>query len=137
MHVGEGWKGKEAWFQSIEWNQQYMNQLKNKREYRKNVRTYGVSYSEIKNCEITLMHDDYIPVTFTITPEYIQNITYTGKVKVSGDVILAGRAITEQKPIGDVVVSSGKTTFSAKNGILLAPGFGVKKGASFEAKIEK
>lgn len=71
-----------------------------KREYRKNVRTYGVSYSEIKNCEITLMHDDYIPVTFTITPEYIQNITYTGKVKVSGDVILAGRAITEQKPIG-------------------------------------
>lgn len=41
------------------------------------------------------------------------------------------------KPIGNVIIQSGKTTFSAKKGVFLAPGFEVKKGASFEAKIVK
>lgn len=108
-----------------------------KREYRENVRAYEISSGEIENCEITLMHDDYIPRTFTINPEYIQNVTYSGTVNVFGDVIVAGREITDKKPVGDVIIQSGKTTFSAEKGVFLAPGFEVKKGASFEAKIKK
>ncbi len=108
-----------------------------KREYKKNVRTYGISTSEVANCEITLQHDDYIPFTFTVNPQYIQNVTYSGTMNISGDVIVAGREVTNQKPIGNVIIQSGKTTFSAKKGVFLAPGFEVKKGASFEAKIEK
>lgn len=108
-----------------------------KREYRENVRAYEISSGEIENCEITLMHDDYIPRTFTINPEYIQNVTYSGTVNVFGDVIVAGREITDKKPVGDVIIQSGKTTFSAEKSVILAPGFEVKKGASFEAKIKK
>lgn len=108
-----------------------------KREYRENVRAYEISSGEIESCEITLMHDDYIPRTFTINPEYIQNVTYSGTVNVFGDVIVAGRAITDKKPVGDVIIQSGKTTFSAEKSVILAPGFEVKKGASFEAKIKK
>lgn len=58
-------------------------------------------------------------------------------MNISGDVIVAGREVTDQKPIGNVIIQSGKTTFSAKKGVFLAPGFEVKKGASFEAKIVK
>ena len=108
-----------------------------KREYRENVRAYEISSGEIESCEITLMHDDYIPRTFTINPEYIQNVTYSGTVNVSGDVIVAGREITNKKPVGDVIIQSGKTTFSAEKSVIFAPGFEVKKGASFEAKIQK
>ena len=108
-----------------------------KREYRENVRAHEISSGEIESCEITLMHDDYIPRTFTINPEYIQNVTYSGTVNVSGDVIVAGREITNKKPVGDVIIQSGKTTFSAEKSVILAPGFEVKKGASFEAKIQK
>ena len=60
-----------------------------KREYKKNVRTYGISTSEVANCEITLQHDDYIPFTFTVNPQYIQNVTYSGTMNISGDVIVA------------------------------------------------
>ena len=45
--------------------------------------------------------------------------------------------ITNKKPVGDVIIQSGKTTFSAEKSVILAPGFEVKKGASFEAKIQK
>ena len=108
-----------------------------KREYRENVRTYEIPSDEIENCEITLMHADYIPMTLTLDPKYIQNVTYSGTVNISGDVIVAGREITDKKPVGNVIIQSGKTTFSAEKGVFLAPGFEVKKGASFEAKIKK
>lgn len=64
-------------------------------------------------------------------------MTYSGTVNVSGDVIVAGREITNKKPVGDVIIQSGKTTFSAEKSVIVAPGFEVKKGASFEAKIQK
>ncbi len=108
-----------------------------KREYWENIRTYEILSDEVENCEITLMHADYIPMTFTLDPKYIQNVTYSGTVNISGDVIVAGREVTDQKPVGNVIIQSGKTTFSAEKGVFLAPGFEVKKGASFEAKIKK
>lgn len=107
-----------------------------KREYRENVASYSIPGNDIGDCEITLTHKNYIPMTFSIDPDYIQNETFVSSTDVSGDLIIAGRNVTDKKSIGDVIIQSGKTTFSAQKGIILAPGFSVNQGATFETKIQ-
>ena len=70
---------------------------------------------------------------------YIQNKTYPvaeTKVENDKDTIIAGYAVTNSQPYGDVVVPAGGiVTFEARTRIELRPGFRAVQGSSFKAII--
>lgn len=70
---------------------------------------------------------------------YIQNKMYPvaePKVENDKDTIIAGYAVTNSKPYGDVVVPAGGiVTFEARTRIELRPGFRAVQGSTFKAII--
>lgn len=72
--------------------------------------------------------------------KYIQNKTYPvdgQKVEDGKDTIIAGYAVTNSKPYGDVVIpTGGDVTFEARTRIELRPGFRAVQGSTFKAIIE-
>lgn len=64
---------------------------------------------------------------------FIQNAQYFGTNSLSARYIIAGRYVTETKPVGNAVFNAGSETVLRANKISLAPGTTIKKGAKFSA----
>lgn len=82
--------------------------------------------------------DAYAAVSVAKT-KYIQNHTYqSGNVIVENyPEIIAGYAVTESKPYGNVILEAGSdVTFSATEQVVLKPGFHAKAGSNLHIKIE-
>lgn len=87
-------------------------------------------------CYITITKKNYKPFIYP-ADLYIQNFTFTEDAYVKNNRIYAGRNVTSSLPEGDVVIKNGSNVkFIAEQGITLASGFKVEKGATFKAKIE-
>lgn len=91
----------------------------------------------VKPYYVTITKHDYIPYIDSDV-KYIQNQVYSsGSATVTGSKIIAGKNVTHLKPEGEVSVGgTANVTFQAKDEIILDKGFEVKKGATFEAKIQ-
>lgn len=71
--------------------------------------------------------------------KYIQNHTYqSGSVVVETyPEIIAGYAVTDNKPYGNVILEAGSdVTYSATEQVVLKPGFHAKTGSNLHIKIE-
>ena len=71
--------------------------------------------------------------------KYIQNHTYqSGSVVVETyPEIIAGYAVTDNKPYGNVILEAGSdVTYSATEQVVLKPGFHAKAGSNLHIKIE-
>lgn len=78
----------------------------------------------------------YKPFTARIyKTAYIQNQDLQDDTRIIAQKVLIGRDVTDAKQHGPVTVSSGSTTISSKDGVLIKNNFSVNKGASFT--IEK
>ncbi len=70
--------------------------------------------------------------------KYIQNHTYqNGSMVETYPEIIAGYAVTDNKPYGNVILEAGSdVTYSATEQVVLKPGFHAKAGSNLHIKIE-
>ncbi len=84
--------------------------------------------------------DAYLALQELMGTKYIQNTTYNQSRPINvddKDTIIAGYAVTNTMPYGNVVVQAGSNvTYKARTRIELRPGFRVEQGATFKAIIE-
>ena len=71
--------------------------------------------------------------------KYIQNQTYqSGSMVETYPEIIAGYAVTDNKPYGDVILEAGSdVTYSATEQVVLKTGFHAKSGSKLHIKVDQ
>lgn len=83
----------------------------------------------------TITKHNYIPYQNILTNVYVQNKNLSSKAKLNCQTISAGYNVDPTQTLGNVVIQNGANiTFDATGDIILAGGFEVQLGATFEAK---
>lgn len=84
---------------------------------------------------VTITKSNYIPYQNSLTNVYIQNKNLSSTAYLNCQTVSAGYNVDATQTLGNVVIQSGANiTFDATGDILLANGFEVQLGATFEAK---
>lgn len=78
---------------------------------------------------IVITKDNYIPYIYT-SSYYIQNEIFQSNETIEVSSIIAGRQVTETKPIGDVIVQPNATLTLKADSVTLDSGFEVKSGGA-------
>ena len=88
--------------------------------------SYHTTADDVRIC---ISRHNYVPyVTNTINQVYIQNETINADRTYSGNIIKAGKNVTDKKASGNVVINSG-TVNMVGNRVELQAGTKVSKGA--------
>ncbi|HEY3370415.1 MAG TPA: C25 family cysteine peptidase [Prolixibacteraceae bacterium] len=84
---------------------------------------------------VTITKANYIPFRNTLTNVYVQNKNLSSTAYLNCQTVSAGYNVDASQSVGNVVIQSGADiTFDATGDIVLASGFEVQLGATFEAK---
>ena len=78
---------------------------------------------------------NYIPYQRTINnATYIQNETISEDQHIISQETYIGRDVTDNRPIGSVIINRGNVVINKGNRVLIKNDFEVKNGASFEIR---
>ena len=84
---------------------------------------------------VTVTKSNYIPFLNSLTNIYVQNKTLSSAAYLKCQTVSAGYSVDATQTFGNVVIQDGANiTFDATGDIILAGGFEVQLGATFEAK---
>jgi hypothetical protein len=84
---------------------------------------------------LTITKHNYIPYQNVLTNVYIQNKNLSSTAYLKCQTVSAGYNVDANQTVGNVVIQNGANiTFDATGDIILAAGFEVEVGATFEAK---
>jgi hypothetical protein len=84
---------------------------------------------------VTITKANYIPFRNSLTNVYVQNKNLSSTAYLNSQTVSAGYNVDATQTVGNVVIQNGANiTFDATGDIILAGGFEVQVGATFEAK---
>lgn len=84
---------------------------------------------------VTITKSNYIPFRNSLTNVYVQNKNLSSTAYLNCQTVSAGYNVDASQTVGNVVIQNGANiTFDATGDIILAGGFEVQVGATFEAK---
>jgi hypothetical protein len=84
---------------------------------------------------VTITKSNYIPFRNSLSNVYVQNKTLSSTAYLNCQTVSAGYNVDANQTVGNVVIQNGANiTFDATGDIILAGGFEVQVGATFEAK---
>ena len=99
----------------------------------------GYSYIEGKSNEFGFGRVNAYAAVLAAKTKYIQNHTYQSGTAVveTYPEIIAGYAVTDNKPYGNVILAAGSdVTFKATEKVVLNPGFRAELGSKFHVVVE-
>jgi len=95
-----------------------------------NSQTYNIGNT---TCYVCITKPGFIPYVAVVGDDvYIQNETYDNDAEIKARNIFAGNNVTTSKPIGPVIIQSGRVKMNAANSVTLTNGFEVAREAELE-----